>query len=78
MREAKGLDAPADTLGDSSRVFVPATAEHHLKFLTAVTCDDIYVACNFVIRCGLVVLCSKLLCVYIERAESREDVTDGV
>ena len=33
---------------------------------------------NSAIRCGLIGLRSKLRCVYIDRAESREDVADGV
>jgi hypothetical protein len=78
MPETKRLDASADALGDNRYVFVPAIAEDHGKFLTAVARDDIYVACNSAIRCGLMALRSKLRCVYIDRAESREDVADGV
>ena len=37
-----------------------------------------YVARNSAISCGLIGLRRKLRCVYIERAESREDVADGV
>ena len=78
MMETKRLDASADPLGDSSYVFESATGKDHGKFLTAVARDDIYVACNSAIRCGLMALRSKLRCVYIDRGESREDVADGV
>ena len=41
MRETKRLDASADALGDNRDVFVPAIAEDHGKFLTAIACEDI-------------------------------------
>ncbi len=37
-----------------------------------------YVARNSAISCGLIALRSELRCVYIDRAQSREDVADGV
>jgi hypothetical protein len=37
-----------------------------------------YVARNSALRCERIALRSKLRCVYIDRAESREDVADGV